>query len=85
MRATEIDISSAIQTRSKFLQRLRGQETAEQRLVRFELLQKSSFELLHSSPEGFGHFLKRNLHARRVKVIDGKWHPVSADRRVGEA
>jgi hypothetical protein len=48
-------------------------------------LQIASFELLHSSPEGYRNFLRRNHKSRRVEVIDGVWHPVSADRRTREA
>lgn len=76
---------TAIQIRSSLQRRLEQQETPEERLARFVKLQRASFELLCSSPAGFQHFLQRNLHSRRAKVIDGKWRPVSADRRAGEA
>ncbi len=85
MCSTSTDIAIALQARSRLQRRLREHETAEQRLARFVRLQNASFELLRSSPAGLRHFLQRNLQSRRVKVIDGKWRPVSADRRVGEA
>lgn len=81
----ESDISVALQARAGMVCRLRGLETPEDRLARFGRLQAASFELLRSSPEGWRHFIQRNLHSRRVKVIDGKWRPVSADRCAGEA
>lgn len=80
-----IDFTAASRLRSQVQQRLRGQETAEERLKRFAQLQQSSFEPLRSSPAGLEHFLRRNMASRRVEVIDGRWRPVSADRRFDEA
>ena len=79
------DIATALQWRARAAQRLRGQETGEQRLLRLARLQSAAFALLRTSPDGFEHFLRRNLASRRVKVIDGKWRAVSADRRFDEA
>lgn len=79
------DINNAIRLRARAAQRLRSQETGELRLQRLAQLQRVSFELLRSSPSGLEHFLRRNMASRRVEVINGKWRPVSADRRFGEA
>ena len=74
------DISQAIETRTRFERRLRSKESPEQRIARFIQLQRKSFELLQASPDGYQHFLRRNLQSRRVEVIDGEWRPVSPDR-----
>jgi hypothetical protein len=80
------DIQMAFETnRQRFARQLAKGETAAQRLERFVRLQRASFELLLSSPQGFQHFLRRNLRSRRVEVIHGKWRPVSPDRRAGQA
>jgi hypothetical protein len=83
--ATEIEIASALQSRMRLQQRQNLTETPEERMARFAQLQAASFELLRSSPAGLAHFLQRNLHSRRVKVIDGQWRPVSTDRCLDEA
>jgi hypothetical protein len=84
--ATEHDeISSAIETRTRFARRLHSRESPEQRLARFVQLQRQSFELLRASPDGFQHFFRRNLQSRRAEVIDGEWRPVSPDRRAHRA
>lgn len=75
------DISSAIEARRRFERRLRSSESPEQRLARFVRLQRRSFELLHASPDGFQHFLRRNYRSRRAEVINGEWRPISPDRR----
>jgi hypothetical protein len=79
------EISAAIEKRTRLARRLRSGELAEQRLARFVQLQRKSFELLQSSPDGFQHFLRRNLQCRRVEVIHGHWRPVSPDRRPDQA
>ena len=56
-------------------------ETPEQRMSRFAILQTESFEILSSSPAGLRNFHSRNHRSRRVEVVDGVWHPVSVDRR----
>ena len=85
MNTDPFDIELANQLQSRLQRRLRDQETAEERWERFVRLQALSFDLLRSSPDGWEHFLRRNMASRRVEVIDGKWQPVSADRRFGEA
>ena len=79
------DIDLANQVQSRLQRRLRDQETVDERWERFGQLQELSFDLLRSSPDGWDHFLRRNMASRRVEVIDGKWQPVSADRRFDEA
>ena len=79
------DIISAIETRTHFERRLRSSESPGQRLARFVQLQRRSFELLQASPDGFQHFLRRNLQSRRAEVINGEWRPVSPDRRTDQA
>jgi hypothetical protein len=70
--------------RRKQQQRICHDETVEERFHRFIQLQSASFELLRSSPEGYQNFLRRNHKSRRVEVVDGVWHPVSADRCIAE-
>jgi hypothetical protein len=79
------EISLAIETRTRFARRVRSRESPEQRLARFSQLQRELFDLLRASPDGFQHFLRRNLQSRRVEVIDGEWRPVSHDRRADQA
>ena len=79
------DVTNAIRWRARAEQRLRHQETGEQRLQRLSRLQSASFDLLQSSPTGLEHFLRRTMTSRRVEVIDGKWRTVSADRGFDEA
>lgn len=81
----ELDIAGRLDHRRKEQQRVSLDESVVERLNRFIKLQIASFELLHSSPEGYRNFLRRNHKSRRVEVIDGVWHPVSADRRTREA
>ena len=84
--ATEHDeVSAAIETRTRFARRVRSNESPEQRIARFIQLQRKSFELLQASPDGFQHFLHRNLQSRRMEVIHGQWRPVSPDRRPDQA
>jgi hypothetical protein len=78
----DLDLAKQVQSRR---QRRRDQETVDERWERFVQLQGLSFDLLRSSPDGWDHFLRRNMASRRVEVIDGKWQPVSADRRFDEA
>jgi hypothetical protein len=81
----ELGISDMLELRRQKQRRMSRDESVEDRLNRFIKLQIASFELLHSSPEGYRNFLCRNHKSRRVEVIDGVWHPVSADRRTPEA
>ena len=73
-------ISRAVEARTRLQRRLCQQASPAERLARFAQLQQDSFRLLQASSDGYQHFLRRNLKSRRVKVIDGQWHPVSADR-----
>jgi hypothetical protein len=81
----ELGISDMLELRRQKQRRMSRDESVEDRLNRFIKLQIASFELLCSSPEGYRNFLRRNHKSRRVEVIDGVWHPVSADRRTPEA
>lgn len=84
--ATDHDeISLAIEARTRFARRLRSRESPEERLARFSQLQRELFDLLRASPDGFQHFFRRNLQARRVEVVHGEWRPVSRDRRFDQA
>lgn len=74
-------IQEAIGVRLQIMRRQQQTRSVEQRLADFAELQAASFRVLCASPEGFQHFLRRNLTSRRVEVIDGKWRPVSAARR----
>ena len=74
-------IDEAINIRSRYVRRLRENSSADERLAAFERLQQASFRVLRESPRGYRHFLERNLHSRRVEVIDGEWRPVASARR----
>ncbi len=60
---------------------LRDERSAEQRMERFEKLQRASFEVLFASPDGYQNFLRRNFRSRRVEVVHEKYRPVSSARR----
>lgn len=60
------------------------EESIDDRMDRFAQLQKASFQLLVSSPNGWQSFLSRNYKARRVEFVNGKWRPISTDRRFDE-
>jgi hypothetical protein len=79
------EISSAIETRTRFARRLRSGESPEERLARFGQLQRELFAVLRASPDGFQRFFRRNLQSRRVEVIHGEWRAVSRDRRPDQA
>ena len=74
-------IRVAINRRSRHMRRARMNRSIDQRLADFTKLQQASFRVLRASPDGYRHFLKRNLHSRRVEVIDGEWRPVSPVQR----
>ncbi len=61
-----------------------GEESIDDRMDRFAQLQKASFQLLVSSPNGWQSFLSRNYKARRVEFVNGKWRPISTVRRFDE-
>jgi len=80
--ATEHEsIKAAIDARNRFQRRRSEQQTPGERLAELARLQQASFRLLRESPQGYEHFLRRNLESRRVEVIDGVWRPVSPARR----
>jgi hypothetical protein len=74
-------IDEAINIRSRYVRRVRENRSAGDRLAEFKKLQQASFRVLRASPRGYQHFLERNLHSRRVEVIDGEWRPVASARR----
>lgn len=79
-----MNLSAAIALRQRLQRQLSDSEPIAQRWDRFVRLQRANFALLHASPRGFDHFLRRNMTARRVEVIDGQWRPISATRRADE-
>ena len=85
MSQADAEIAKAMQARANLQRHLTLDESGEQRLERFVRLQQAAFELLRSSPEGYQHFLKRNMRLRRIQVIDGKWKPVATDRPSAES
>lgn len=80
MSADQETIQQALAARLRLMRQLQQQRTAAQRLADFARLQQTSFRVLCASPEGYQHFLRRNLTSRRAQVTDGKWSPVSAAR-----
>jgi len=74
-------IEEAINIRERYARRMRENRSPGERLAAFKKLQQASFRVLRASPRGYRHFLERNLHSRRVEVIDGEWRPVAPDRR----
>ena len=71
--------------RRRYQWRVLADRSADARLADFARLQQRSFRVLQASPRGYRHFLKRNLSARRVEVIDGVWRPVSPARGAQQA
>lgn len=74
-------IAQAIRHRLEYAHRVGHARTPEQRLTDFVRLQKASYVVLCASPGGYRNFLRRNFLSRRVEVTDGKFRPVSPDRR----
>ena len=74
-------IEQEMHLRSKFMRRMQDARSVDQRLDQFAKLQQVSFDLLLASPEGYQNFLRRNLHSRRVEVVDGEYQPISPARR----
>lgn len=78
-------IRAAIDIRTRYMRRVRENRSAGDRLADFAKLQEASLGVLRASPRGYRHFLARNLHSRRVQVINGEWKPVSPARRAEQA
>jgi len=78
-------IRAAIDIRTRYMRRVRENRSADDRLADFAKLQQASLSVLLASPRGYRHFLERNLHCRRVEVINGEWKPVSPARRSRQA
>lgn len=78
-------IRAAINIRTRYMRRVRENRSAGDRLADFAKLQQASLSVLRASPRGYQHFLERNLHCRRVEVINGEWKPVSPARRSRQA
>ena len=74
-------IRVATDIRLRWKRRVRENRSAGERLADFAKLQQASFRVLRESPQGYRHFLHRNLASRRTEVIDGVWRPVSPARR----
>ena len=74
-------IEEAMAARSRYVRRVRENRTVAERLAAFKRIQQASFRVLLASPDGYQHFLKRNMHSRRVEVIDGEWRPLDPARR----
>ena len=75
------DMDAAINLRTRFQRRLNEKRSPGERLAEFAMLQQASFRLLRESPQGYEHFVRRNLESRRVEVVDGVWRPVCPARR----
>ncbi len=74
-------LEQAASPRVRYAKHMHGARSSEQCLERFTKLQQASFEVLVASPTGYQNFLRRNFRSRRVKVVDGKYQPVSSARR----
>lgn len=75
------DILAAFEKRRRFIGSFQADRSATQRLADWTHLQQASFQILMSSPDGYRHFVRRNMESRRTEVIDGQWRPVSPARR----
>ncbi len=75
------DLRAAFEKRRRFIERLQANRSAAHRLADWTKLQQASFHILMASPEGYRHFLRRNMESRRTEVINGQWRPVSSARR----
>ena len=74
-------LNQMLEARRRFMRRMRQNQSVSERLARFAELQQAWSALLQSSPDGYQHFIRRNMASRRVEVVDGEWKPVSPDRR----
>lgn len=76
------ELQSQLAHRRRHLRIIASQESGEDRLRRFVVLQSNAMKLLGLSPQGLQSFKRRNYHSRRARVVDGVWQPVSTDRSV---
>ncbi len=74
-------LQAASDVRSRYMRHRSEDRSADQRLADFAKLQQASFRVLRESPQGYQHFLRRNMASRRAEVIDGVWRAVSPARR----
>ncbi len=81
MQPDDEQIGEAIARRDRYMRRVRENRSVEERIAAFVELQQAAFRVLRESPDAYQHFLRRNMRSRRVKVIDGKYIPVSPARR----
>jgi hypothetical protein len=64
------DLAEQLARRDRLRRALALQKTPEQRMEEMDILQKSMWETLMRSPEGYAHFLRRNFKARAIDVKD---------------
>lgn len=64
------DIAKQLELRDSLRRKLNWANTPEQRVAEFARMQDAARELLRQSPDGYQHFLRRNLKARAIDVRD---------------
>jgi len=64
------DLNAQIARRDSLRRKLALQKTPEQRLRDMARLQQVMWSTLRSSPQGYGHFLRRNYKTRAIAVRD---------------
>lgn len=67
------DISDQLAARDRFRRAVYARQSPAERMEAMRRLQRMTWRVLQSSPNGYAHFLRRNFRARAVDV------PVNAD------
>jgi hypothetical protein len=62
------DLAEQLAARDRVRKAMALRLTYEQRLEEMGRLQRATWDLLRANPEGYAHFLRRNLRARAVDV-----------------
>jgi hypothetical protein len=84
-RTTPLAPAVDLRHRDALLKSINARRTPAERLEVFAALQRSAFSCMHESSRGWRAFLRRNLHSRQARCINGVWEPISADRNIDRA
>ena len=60
------DVADQLAARDRFRRALYARQTPAERMAAMRQLQRSTWRVLRSSPDGYAHFLRRNFRARAV-------------------
>lgn len=73
--------AAPLAARDRALRARRQSRSPSENLRAMAEAQQQAFACLEASPDGVDRFIRRNIHNRRARYVDGEWQPVSPDRR----